>query len=209
MSGSFLQTYGPLASQAGSTLGVDPSVILGQWALESGNGTNSLTLNNNNPGAIMPGGNAASYSSPQQFEQAYVNTIQSDFPGAVNTGSNILAFTDALGSGVNGSYYGTTSPASYASGIAAEQAAMTNAAGGGLASSPYTASGSLGANSTAPASTSPTGGCSGITSFLTWGCWSGIFLDATFIAFGAVMIFLSVAGAMKGPVAMIQAAKIE
>ena len=201
MSGSFLSTYGPLASQAGSQLGVDPSVILGQWALESGNGTNSLTVNNNNPGSIMPGGQAASYATPQAFEQAYVNTIESNFPNAVGGGSNVLAFANGLQSGALGSYYGNESPSTYASGIAAEQAAIQNAMGGGLGTVPN--SGATGTVN--PAST--VSGCSGLTSLLTWSCWSGIFLDATFIAAGAVMIFLAVSGGLKGPATVVELVK--
>ena len=71
MSGTlaFANQWAPYAQEAGATLGVDPNVILGQWALESGYGTNSATVQNNNPGAIMSGSSPASYASQQAFEQ--------------------------------------------------------------------------------------------------------------------------------------------
>lgn len=97
----FAQTYGPYAQQAGSRLGVDPNIILGQWGIESGWHTPST----GNLAGISPGGRLASYSSPQAFTDSYVTTIQHNFPNATNTGSDASAFNQGLVNGTYGVYY--------------------------------------------------------------------------------------------------------
>lgn len=106
---AFLATYGPQAQAAGATLGVDPTLIYGQWANESAYGTNSQSAAYNVAG-IMPGGTAAQYASPADFESAYVGVIQNNDPLAVNTGSNAAAFVSGLRAG---HYYGDQSDAAY------------------------------------------------------------------------------------------------
>lgn len=187
--GAFLQTYGPLANQAGSTLGVSPSVILGQWGLESGYGTNSASTGYN-VASIMQGGQPVAYPSAQAFEQAYVNTIQSAFPGAVGTGSNVGAFAGGLGSGVFGSYFGNgLTAAQYAAGISGAENALAASAslpGGGSATP-------------APATAAGTSGCGIMTGGLfTWSCWSGIVADAAMVAIGGIMIFAAVTSGLGG-----------
>ena len=115
---TFAEKWGGLAAQAASALGVSYGNVIGQWANESGNGTNSLTTKNNNPGAIMSGGSFANFSTPQAFEQAYVSDVKNDFPGAVNTGSNTQAFVNGLQNGTYGSYFGTDNATNYEQNVA-------------------------------------------------------------------------------------------
>lgn len=115
---AFVQTYGPYAQQAGQTLGVDPNVILGQWAFESAWGTSRAAQQQGNLAGInIPGGTGQqyqTYSSPQAFTDAYTTLLQNPrYASALNTGSNVNAFTGGLASG---GYY-TSSPAEYAAGV--------------------------------------------------------------------------------------------
>ena len=180
---AFANQWAPYAQEAGATLGVDPNVILGQWALESGYGTNSATTQNNNPGAIMSGSSPASYASQQAFEQYYVNTIANDFPNAVGSGSNAVAFSNALASGVNGSYFGSgTNAATYAAGILGAEGNLTGNVSSSSTSSP-TVSGPQAVSSTTSNCGLLTGGV------FTWSCWSGIIADGMLVVLGAGMMF--------------------
>lgn len=116
---AFVATYGPLAVQAGQTLGVSPDVILGQWAFESGYGTSrAATQQGNVAGINVPGGNGqqyASFDTPQDFATAYTTLLQNPrYSQASNTGTNASAFIYGLKSGG----YFTSDPASYAAGVA-------------------------------------------------------------------------------------------
>lgn len=110
---AFLATYGPQAKTAGNTLGIDPNLIYAQWANESGYGTNSQSQGFNVAG-IMPGGRAATYTSPDDFESSYVSVIQKNDPAALNTGSDASAFVSGL---QKGNYFGTDSPSAYLSNV--------------------------------------------------------------------------------------------
>jgi hypothetical protein len=98
---SFAAQYGPYAQQAGSQLGVDPNIILGQWGMETG----WQTPASGNLAGISPGGRLASYGSPQAFTNAYVSTIQNNYPNAVGAGSDAGAFNSGLVNGRVGPYY--------------------------------------------------------------------------------------------------------
>ena len=112
---NFISTYSPYASQAGSALGVDPNVILSQWALESGWGTNSGSSGFNVAG--IGGSNEAVYNSPSAFTNAYTNLIQNAYSGATNVGSDIGSFVGGLANGSNGSYFGNADPSTYGSSL--------------------------------------------------------------------------------------------
>ena len=196
---NFAATYGPLAAQAGASLGVDPNIILGQWGLESGYGTNTASQGYN-VGSIMSQGQPLSYASPSAFESAYVNTIQSDFPGAVGAGSNALAFANGLGNGAFGSYFGNQSPTSYALGISGAEANLSGSSAAGASTSP------VGATS-ATAAPAGNAGC-GILSggLFTWSCWAGIAADMAFVVLGIGMIFVAVIS--SGEKTIVTAAKV-
>lgn len=126
----FGNEYGPAAQQVGAATGDDPNMILGQWGLETGYGTSMAGTNN--LGNIMSGGSAVNYASPSDFATAYTNTIENDFPQAINQGGNATGFVNGLANGTNGSYFGTQSPASYQAGVTgAEQNVVADAGSSG------------------------------------------------------------------------------
>jgi hypothetical protein len=108
----FAKVYGPAAERAGKTLGVDPSMLLGQWGLETGWGK-SVIPGTNNLGNIKDfagGGVAATdnmtgskdkyraYDSPEAFADDFASLIQRKYPGAVGA-KDPLSFAKALKEG--------------------------------------------------------------------------------------------------------------
>lgn len=79
--GAFLRTYGPIAHDIASATGLDPSVVLGQVALETGWGKH---VSGNNIFGISPGGSVAAYPSVEAASKAYVDLIKSRYAGAVS-----------------------------------------------------------------------------------------------------------------------------
>lgn len=146
----FVTAYGPYAAQAGQRLGVAPSTVLGQWAFESNWGTSgSAAAAGNMAGINVPGSqtgtNYQGFNSPQAFTDTYVNTIQTNFPGSMNTGSNTAAFNSGLQSGRGGRLYYTGDSASYGAGLASNAATI-----GGLAPGLSTNTGSVTTSSGSP-----------------------------------------------------------
>ncbi len=74
---AFINSNLPLASTIAGQLGLSPSEVLGQWALETGWGTQSNYSTLNNPGNVSPGGQLATYPTMQAGAQAYANVLQS------------------------------------------------------------------------------------------------------------------------------------
>ncbi|WP_050466367.1 glucosaminidase domain-containing protein [Herbaspirillum chlorophenolicum] len=106
----FVQQYGPSAARAARTLGVDPSILLGQFGLETGWGR-SVVPGTNNLGNIkdFSGGGVAArdnmtgsadryrqYATPDAFMDDYVNLIQQKYPQAVGVGNDAVKFARAL-----------------------------------------------------------------------------------------------------------------
>ena len=75
----FLQTYTPLAQDIAGQTGLDPSVVLGQMAQETGWGTK---VPGNNLFGLSPGGKVASYPTAEAGAQAYVDLIHSRYSNA-------------------------------------------------------------------------------------------------------------------------------
>lgn len=109
----FVETYGPVAEVTGQKLGVDPQVLLGQWGLETGWGK-SIIPGTNNPGNIKDfsgKGTAAkdnmtgsvdkyrTFSSPEEFGNAYASLISRKYPKAVGAGGDATAYATALKAG--------------------------------------------------------------------------------------------------------------
>lgn len=104
---NFTAQYAPVAARVGEKLGVDPSILLGQWGHETGWGK-SVIPGTNNLGNIKGNGPAATdnmngsrdtyaaYQSPDEFGDAYANLIQSRYPGAVGAGNDVAKFTGGL-----------------------------------------------------------------------------------------------------------------
>lgn len=105
---AFVNLWSPYATQVGNSIGVDPNLVLSQWALESG----WNTPNTFNVGGIG-GSNPASFASPQDFANNYLNLLNNGYGSALGAGSNIDQFVTGLANGSNGSYFGSQSPASY------------------------------------------------------------------------------------------------
>ena len=89
---AFLQQYAPLANTVAQQTGNSPAEILGQWALETGWGTES-GMGSYNPGNIQSNGQNVNFSSPSAFAQEYVNTLTT--LGATNDANNVGAFAAA------------------------------------------------------------------------------------------------------------------
>ena len=127
----FIKTYKSVAEQVGREIGVDPNVLLSQWALESQWG-NKIPASHNIAGIkdFSGKGTAArdsqlgtidkyvEFEDPEVFGMYYADLIKRKFPNAVNTGPDIGAFTRGLMSGESGSYFGGD-PQRYAVGLTA------------------------------------------------------------------------------------------
>lgn len=109
----FSQQYGPIAIDVGRRLKVDPSILLGQWGLETGWGK-SVIPGTNNLGNIKDfsgGGTAAVdnmtgsndryriFETPEAFADHFTSLIERKYPKAVGTGSDATAFASALKAG--------------------------------------------------------------------------------------------------------------
>jgi len=107
---AFRQTYGAAAEKVSKALGVDPNVILGQWGHETGWGK-YVVPGTNNLGNIKGQGvkakdnqtgstdSYAKYSTPDDFANAYIKLIKTNYPSAINSGSNPAKFAQALKAG--------------------------------------------------------------------------------------------------------------
>lgn len=205
---TFASTYSPYATMAGASLGVSGATILAQWAEESAYGTSNLATGSGNlAGLTTPGSNGTSFQSfanPAAFEQAYVNTIATNFPGAENTGSDLSAFVRGLTNSQGQSY--STDP-NYLTTVAGALGTLENTAGVTPNIPPTVATslggGTPGATTTggaAPGTTTAgaTGGCGVTTGLFTWSCWQGIITDLAFIAIGVLIFIVAVASGLFG-----------
>ena len=108
----FAKVYGGAAKTAGDALGVDSSVILGQWGLETGWGK-SIIPGTNNLGNIKDFSRAGTgvaatdnmngskdkyraYATPDDFARDYASLIGRKYPGARNAGKDPAKFTAGL-----------------------------------------------------------------------------------------------------------------
>jgi hypothetical protein len=127
----FVKAYKPIAEQVSKEIGVDPNVILSQWALESNWGTAVPASHNlagikdfsgkGTPAKDNKLGTTAKYTQfedPEVFGMYYADMIKRQFPNAVNTGPDIGAFTRGLVSGRSGAYF-EADPQRYAVGLTA------------------------------------------------------------------------------------------
>lgn len=106
----FAQQYAPVAARVAQTLKVDPSILLGQWGLETGWGKSVIPGTNNlgNIKDLSGGGTAATdnmtgsqdryriYASPDAFADDYASLIQRKYPQAVGLGTDAVKFGRAL-----------------------------------------------------------------------------------------------------------------
>jgi hypothetical protein len=107
---NFAQQYAPVAARAASQLGIDPSLLLGQWGHETGWGKSIIPGTNNLGNIKDPSGKGptatdnmtgskdayATYQSPDEFADAYANLIKTRYPGVIGAGKNVQQFTKGL-----------------------------------------------------------------------------------------------------------------
>lgn len=109
----FAAQYGPLAASVGQQIGVDPSILLGQWGLETGWGK-SVIPGTNNLGNIkdfsgrgtsatdnMTGSvdNYRTYETPDAFGQDFAGLLNRRYKNAIGSGNDAQAFAEALKAG--------------------------------------------------------------------------------------------------------------
>lgn len=109
----FAQQYGDIAANVGKRLGVDPTVLLGQWGLETGWGK-SVIPGTNNLGNIKDFSGSGvgatdnmtgsvdkyrQFSTPDDFANHYTSLITRKYPNAVGSGNDAQAFAKALKAG--------------------------------------------------------------------------------------------------------------
>ena len=87
--------YGP-ASAVASQYGVDPTLLLGLSALESGWGSSPMYRNQNDPFGATPGGDATAGLSYPSFSAAWNSWGTMWGPRVNGVGSDVSAFTTAL-----------------------------------------------------------------------------------------------------------------
>lgn len=108
----FAEQYSPAAIKAGAALGVAPSVILGQWGVETGWGKSVIPGTNNlgnikdfSGGGVEAKDNATgttdryrAFSTPDEFADHFVDLIKRRYPDAVNA-SDAASYANALKKG--------------------------------------------------------------------------------------------------------------
>lgn len=114
---AFAMQYRDLASRVGSELGVDPGLIMAQWALETDWGRK--TVGQYNFGNIKdPTGKGPkatdkaegtrdsyrTYNTPEEFAADYVQQMKRNWPGALGVGSDSAKFAEGLRKGRLGPY---------------------------------------------------------------------------------------------------------
>ena len=134
----FVETYGPVAVQVSKEINVDPNVLLGQWGSESRWGQSDMAKKHHNLGGIKDFSGAGfeakdnktgsmdkyvKFEDPEVFGMYYADQIKRNFPGAVNTGPDVGAFTRGLATGKNGSYF-QVSPEEYQISLTGAQSAI-------------------------------------------------------------------------------------
>jgi hypothetical protein len=97
---SFLEQMTPYAVEASGPTGFRPSVILAQWADETGFGTSKQWVDGHNPAGISPGGRLASYPSIAVGVGAYIATAEASYYDTVRNAGDGLAQAYALGASV-------------------------------------------------------------------------------------------------------------
>jgi len=113
----FVDQYGPVAVDVGKQLGVDPSILLAQWGLESRFGESTVgqfnvgnikDFSNKGPKGFdkIEKSNSAyrEYDSPEEFGKDYAELIKRNFPKAIGAGADVDTFASGLQNGRFGSY---------------------------------------------------------------------------------------------------------
>ena len=194
--GAFENSWLDYAVKVGNDLGISPGVILAQWGLESGYGTNSLSASNN-VGSITTGAGAfASYSSPAEFATAFETLIKSRYPQAIGTGSDVASYANALGNGTIGSYFGSQSADSYAAGIQGAETALQ-------AAYPAAWQATITGNTTSATLPPAASAAIGRTVAAATGGALSLSTNTILVVFGLVLVVAIVVGGMRGVAASV------
>ncbi|HKE23193.1 MAG TPA: glucosaminidase domain-containing protein, partial [Bryobacteraceae bacterium] len=147
----FIKNFTPIAQNISARTGLPVSYIVAQAGLETGWGTSSASGNNNFFG-ISPGGRLASYRTPQEGADAYVNLVNNDphYAKLDRTGTPQEIGDRFAVAGYNPSVPGGPAGPSYGTRIGSFAAGLTGDAAGG-AMRPYQVA------STGPTPPPPTG----------------------------------------------------
>ncbi|MGI8685128.1 MAG: glucosaminidase domain-containing protein [Acidimicrobiales bacterium] len=94
---SFFTDVGPDAQMVAKKTGVPASVILAQWAIETGRGTSPAFRSGYNYAGISSGGRVVRYSDKAKGLQAYIATLLSPRYEAVRSADTAEATAKALG----------------------------------------------------------------------------------------------------------------
>lgn len=123
----FIASLGPWAKWCAKQPGVGlfPSVILAQWALETGWGSSEAWIHGHNPAGISGGGHPLAYPGVQAGMDAYVETIRLSYYDAVREARAKGAEAQARALGASpwdaGHYGGADAPGSVLVTIMQEQ----------------------------------------------------------------------------------------
>ena len=125
----FVEEYGPVAKQVSSQIGVAPSVLLSQWAMETNYGREIPGhFNLGNIKDFSGAGTEArdrqtksvdkylNFESPEAFGDYYAHMMKRLYPETLNTGSDIGKYSRGLSMGSKGSYY-EVNPETYEGGL--------------------------------------------------------------------------------------------
>lgn len=212
---AFEHTWGPVAADVGQQLGVAPGTLLAQWAYESNFGTTQQAQTGFNVGGIGAGSASGPrvYSSPAAFGADFASIVQRNFPGAVGTGSDLTAYTNALegtqvgGTNANHLTYSDQTAAVYGAGVATRAQQLADAGGGGA--TPFVPAPGFSDNpiiydpNTGQVVANPGAAGAGIgqlgAAAGTGGGWlAGLGINVGFVALGLVITALAVAAGMFG-----------
>jgi len=111
----FISDYGGVANYVGEQIGVDPSILLSQWGLETGwgksviPGTNNLgnikDFRRNSDGVTATDNMNGSvdkyrkFDTPEAFGDHFIGLLQRKYPNAIGAGSDAQKFASALKAG--------------------------------------------------------------------------------------------------------------
>jgi hypothetical protein len=129
----FVKSFTPLAQNISQRTGLPVNYIIGQAGLETGWGTSGASGNNNFFG-ISPGGKLASYRTPQEGADAYVNLVNNEprYAGLDRTGTPQEIGDRFAQAGYNPAVPGSGSGPSYGTRIGNFAAGLTGDAAGGV-----------------------------------------------------------------------------
>lgn len=110
---AFTEQYAPTAIKVGADTGVAPSILIGQWGLETGWGKSVIPGTNNLGNIKAPKGQGVTatdnangsvdgyraYASPDDFGNDFASLMQRRYPSTIGKGNDVAGFGTALQAG--------------------------------------------------------------------------------------------------------------